>query len=233
VTSRRQFLRLLAMAGSVALVPIPLRTLAASRPPLQLFFPQDPLMTWYLPTYGAMKPDGRIHLGIDLMAPKLSPVYSISDGTVTRIGQSPRAGRHMVIDHEEGWQSWYLHLNNDRAGRDNGRADWSLTVVDGIEEGTTVLAGQHIGFVGDSGNAEGAQSHTHFELHLGRRTVNPYRYLLDSQAEAMELVHKQQVAENAHSICYPGSDRPAVDGFICPSLPEEFDPIPLGISGAV
>lgn len=233
MTSRRQFLRLLAMAGSAALIPVPLRTWAASRPSLHLVFPQDPLLTWFLPTYGAVKPDGRIHLGIDLMAPKLSPVYAISDGTVSRIAQSPRAGRHAIVEHADGWQSWYLHLNNDGAGRDNGRADWSMTMADGIEEGVTVSAGQHIAFVGDSGNAEGAQSHTHFELHLGRRTVNPYPYLLEGQAEALELAHHDQVIEKVHSMCYPGSGQPSVDTFICPSLPEEFEPIPLGISGAV
>lgn len=233
MASRRHFLRLLATAGAAVLMPAPLRALGASRPPLHLFFPQDPLLTWFEPTYGAIKPDGRPHLGIDLMAPKLSPVYSIADGTLQRIAQSPRAGRHVIVDHEDGWQSWYLHLNNDGEGRDNGRVDWSFSVVPGIEEGSTVVAGQHVGFVGDSGNAEGAHSHTHFELHLESRILNPYPYLVESQVEAAEIARQQRLGETIDSLCYPETGRPSVDGFVCPPPPEEFEVIPLGISGAV
>jgi hypothetical protein len=190
-------LRLLASAATAAVVPLPLRALAASRPTLEVFFPQDPLATWFEPTFGAVKADGRRHLGIDLMAPKLSPVYSIADGTVQRIAQSPRAGRHLIVDHADGWQSWYLHLNNDSEGRDNGRADWALSVVEGIEEGSEVRTGQHIGFVGDSGNAEGAQPHTHFELHLRTRILNPYPYLVESQAVAAAVAHDHLVEHRA------------------------------------
>lgn len=233
MASRRQFLRLLATAGAAALVPAPLRALGANRPQFHLFFPQDPFLTWFEPTFGAIKADGRRHLGIDLMAPKLSPVYSIAGGTVQRVAQSPRAGRHMIVDHEDGWQSWYLHLNNDGEGRDNGRADWALSVVQGIEQGSTVVAGQHVGFVGDSGNAEGAHSHTHFELHLGSAILNPYPYLIESHLEAYEVARQHRVVETIDSICHPGSGRPSVDGFVCPPPPEEFADIPLGISGAV
>ena len=88
---RRKFLKMLATAGAAAVLPIPAVARGASgRPPLELFFPQDPIETWFLQTFGAAKPDGRIHMGIDLMAPKLTPVYAIGDGTVKRIAQSCR-----------------------------------------------------------------------------------------------------------------------------------------------
>jgi murein DD-endopeptidase MepM/ murein hydrolase activator NlpD len=219
---------LLATASAAVLLPTPLRALGASRPQLHLFFPQDPLATWFLPTYGQVKADGRRHLGIDLMAPKLSPVYAIGEGEITRANQSYRAGRYIIIEHHSGWESWYLHLNNDDPDRDNGRADWSLTLAPGVEEGSIVSAGQHIGFVGDSGNAEWVHSHTHFELHLGTRTVNPFPYLVESHIAALGTAaeHKAQL------LCYPGVGLPAVDGFVCPSHLDELPHLDRGLAEA-
>jgi hypothetical protein len=163
-----------------------------------------------------MKPDGRRHLGIDLMAPKLSPVYAVADGVVNRVAQSPRAGRYLIVDHSDGWQSWYLHLNND-SRRDNGRADWGLTVVDGLDEGAAVTGGTHIAYVGDSGNAEGTLSHTHFELHLGSRTVNPYPYLIDGRRVALETIDAERVAAAVDEMCRYRESLPGVDSQMCPS----------------
>ena len=229
---RRQFLRMLATAGAATVLPIPARALGASRPPLDLHFPQDPLDTWFLQTFGMAKPDGRVHMGIDLMAPKMTPVYAIADGTINRIGQSPRAGRHMIIDHADGWQSWYLHLNNDDPGRNNGGANWALTVVDGLDEGSAVTAGRQVAFVGNSGNAEGAMPHTHFELHLGSRIVNPYPYLVEGQAVALEDARKQRLADTVREMCQPGDGSPAIDADVCPRPTDSFPRIPKGVPGA-
>ena len=229
---RRQFLRMLAAAGAAAVLPVPAVAFGASRPPLEIFFPQDPVETWFLQTFGAAKPDGRIHMGIDLMAPKLTPVYSVADGTITRIGQSPRAGRHMVIDHADGWQSWYLHLNNDEPGRNNGRADWALTVNGDLEEGSEVVAGRHVAFVGNSGNAEGAMAHTHFELHLGSRIVNPYPYLVAGQVTALEAFKVQRRADTVESMCRLGVAKPAIDSDVCPIPTGRLPEIPKGLTGA-
>lgn len=222
--SRRHFLKV--VAGSMLLGQIPRVAWAASRPPFDFNFPQDPTLTWFDQTYGAVKPDGRRHLGIDLMAPKLSPVYAVSDGLVLRVANSPRAGRYVMIEHEDGWESWYLHLNNDGAGRDNGRADWDLTVVDGLEEGDQVMAGSHIAFVGDSGNAEGTNSHTHFELHLDSRTVNPWPYLVVGQQVALERVRAAETEELIRSICLEGDL--SVDAQLCP---DDFEYLGLGSEG--
>jgi murein DD-endopeptidase MepM/ murein hydrolase activator NlpD len=229
---RRQFLRLLASAGAAAVLPVPGLALAASRPPLEFKFPQDPVDTWFTQTFGLAKADGRIHMGIDLMAPKMTPVYAIADGTVSRIAQSPRAGRYLIIDHADGWQSWYLHLNNDDPGRNNGRADWALTVTDGLEEGSQVTSGHHIAFVGNSGNAEGGWSHTHFELHLGSRIVNPYPYLVTGQAEALEEAHRQQLTETVHAMCQPEGGDPAIDSEVCPHPTRHLREIPKGVPGS-
>jgi murein DD-endopeptidase MepM/ murein hydrolase activator NlpD len=160
-----------------------------------LVFPQDAAVTRFDSTYGAGKEDGRRHQGNDLMAPKMTPVYAVSDGVVIRAATTPRAGSHIWIDHGNGWTSWYMHLNNDTPGTDNGRAARDETFAPGIEAGAFVVAGQVIGFVGDSGNAEGTESHTHFELHKDGRSVNPYSYLTEAYERALLAIKAQRLAE--------------------------------------
>jgi murein DD-endopeptidase MepM/ murein hydrolase activator NlpD len=117
------------------------------------------------------------------MAPKLTLVYAVADGFVESIAESSRAGRYLIIRHGGGWRSWYVHLNNDNVNTDDGQAPWSLTVS--VEEGDQVSAGDLIGFVGDSGNAEWTGSHTHFELDLNGQSVDPYPYLAAALERAL------------------------------------------------
>jgi murein DD-endopeptidase MepM/ murein hydrolase activator NlpD len=160
---------------------------AASEPPFVIDFPQDPQPTVFSSTFGASRSSGRRHQGNDLMAPKLTHVYAAAAGIVTVIDTHGSAGRYVEIQHEAGWSTRYLHLNNDDPGTDNGRADWSLTLVPGVEVGSHVDAGQHIGFVGDSGNAEWTGSHTHFELAHDGGEVDPYPILKDAYARAIAM----------------------------------------------
>lgn len=214
--ARRQFLRMLTLTAAAVVLPVPVPALAAPRQPsFEIVFPQDPKKTWFDPTFGAAKPDGRIHMGIDLMAPKHSPVYSVADGVISRIAESPRAGRYMVIDHADSWQSWYLHLNNDDPGRTRGRSSWELTVSDGLDEGSHVAAGRHVAFVGDSGNAKGGMAHTHFELHVGSRIINPYPHLVAGRAAAIEAAHQEQLAETIRTMCQSEEDVPSIDSQLC------------------
>jgi murein DD-endopeptidase MepM/ murein hydrolase activator NlpD len=112
------------------------------------------------------------------MAPKRTEVYAAADGVVTLVVSSRNAGRYVAIAHADGWETFYMHLNNDVANRNLGKAPWFLTVGPGIYEGAEVKAGQLLGWVGDSGNAEGGAPHTHFEIHRNGRAVNPFPYLL-------------------------------------------------------
>lgn len=150
---------------------------ATSEPPFEVRFPQETSSTEFSATFGARRSGGRRHKGNDLMAPKMTEVYAMADGVVERVAASGTAGRYLVIAHADGWSSTYMHLNNDTPNTDNGSAEWEDTLAIGIEEGTEIHAGQLIGYVGDSGNAEWTGSHTHFELRLNGRAVNPYPIL--------------------------------------------------------
>ena len=112
-----------------------------------------------LSVFGAERDDGeRDHKGIDLAAPRLTPVVAVKDGVVTRINRSSVS---VFLRHDDGWSSWYLHLNNDTYLTDDGLG---AGVPPGLEVGDRVVAGQVIGWVGDSGNAEPTPPHLHFEL---------------------------------------------------------------------
>jgi hypothetical protein len=142
-------------------------------------------------TYGAGRSGGRRHKGTDIMSPKGLEVRAVADGVVATLGNGRSSGYYVRLVHAGGWETWYMHLANDTPGTDDGRGGAETAYADGLTEGAFVRAGQVIGRVGDSGNAEWTGSHTHFELHIGGRTVNPYAYLVDvfeRESEARKLV---------------------------------------------
>jgi murein DD-endopeptidase MepM/ murein hydrolase activator NlpD len=157
-----------------------LPALAAKEPPFEIRFPQQTQVTTFSSSFGDGRSGGRRHHGVDLMAPKMTQVYAAEDGYVERIETHSLAGRYIEIAHVAGWSTSYVHLNNDNPGTDDGDADWSLTLAPGIFVGAWVEAGQLIAWVGDSGNAEGTGSHTHFELAIDGTPIDPYPYLVEA-----------------------------------------------------
>jgi murein DD-endopeptidase MepM/ murein hydrolase activator NlpD len=83
------------------------------------------------------------HAGIDLRAPRGTPVLAAAAGVVLRTGRHPYAGRYVVVQHAPDLATVYYHLS-------------ALLV----EPGATVQGGQTIGRVGASGNA--TAPHLHF-----------------------------------------------------------------------
>ncbi len=132
---------------------------------------------YYSDTFGAPRGEDRTHEGTDIMsvgAVKGLPVVAASAGTIDWIGTTCC---YLAIDHGGGWETWYIHLDNDTPGTDDGLG-WGI--ADGIEPGIEVQAGQLIGWVGDSGNAEATDPHLHFEIRFEGVATNPYPYLLNA-----------------------------------------------------
>ncbi len=176
--------RALPAVTSVARLPRPVpmdRDGAEGEPPRPLETPSEVVVPMVFPVVGRVDwtdtfslvalPDQRRHLGQDLMAPKMRPLVAVFDGRV----QLHQRGTHnmLILRSEDGWTAWYMHLNNDSPGTDDGLGSSEHAYAPGLRSGDWVVAGQLIGWVGDSGNAEGTLPHCHFELHGPGGVVNP------------------------------------------------------------
>ncbi len=133
----------------------------------------------YTDDFGVPRSGGRTHNGVDIFAAKLTRVVAAEDGFVNwwHLDEGS-AGYMLELVGKSGYRYWYIHLNNDSPGTDDGAGGirWAFAV--GIEPGAPVRRGQHIGYVGDSGNAEGTRPHLHFEIHLPDGTpIDPYESL--------------------------------------------------------
>jgi len=139
---------------------------------------------WHDPREGGK----RKHIGNDILSKKLVPVVAIADGEIAWV-RAKVGGEccYLAITHESqglAYESRYIHLNNDTPGTDDGKV---IGIAKGIKKGVHVQAGQLIGWVGDSGNAEHTTAHLHFELHTEfGNPINPY--LLLSRARRLDRV---------------------------------------------
>ena len=147
-----------------------------------LIFPVAGAAT-YIDDFGQARAGGP-HQGNDLMAAKKTPVVAAEAGTVTFWTTSASAGCMLYLHGDSGTTYEYIHLNNDLTMRNDnkGKCVPGVSYARGLKNGAKVAAGQMIGYVGDSGDANGIASHLHFEVHPnGGAAVSPYPYLQAAQ----------------------------------------------------
>ena len=125
--------------------------------------------------------DGRAqgsHEGIDIEnVPWRTPAIAAEAGKVKWWTTSARAGCMLYLYGKSGTTYLYIHLNNDLTAASEDKGGCKLGVAFAVEDGAKVTAGQQIGYVGDSGDAEG-NHHLHFEVHpKDGAAVNPFPYL--------------------------------------------------------
>ena len=132
----------------------PARTRPFFRPPHD----GERLLGW------AMRDGGKGHDGIDYAAAPLDMVRASAGGVVTQVREGhSRYGNVVVIDHGQGWQSVYAHLD-------------SATV----SVGEAVKGGERIGLAGSSGAA--TRTELHFELRHDGKRVDPAPILREDGA---------------------------------------------------
>lgn len=103
--------------------------------------------------------DGRGHKGMDIVAPKGTPIYAAESGTVTYSGRDGSGyGNYIKIRHANGLETLYAHCS-------------ALYV----RVGDKVATGESIAAVGNTGRSTG--NHLHFEVHKNGYFVNPSNYI--------------------------------------------------------
>ncbi len=105
--------------------------------------------------------EGAMHTGVDISAEFGTPVKATGDGVVIHANWNGGYGRCVIVDHGNGYQTWYAHLSR-------------MDVVEGDE----IRQGDVIGRVGTTGRSTGA--HLHYEVRIRSTPVNPYRFLAQS-----------------------------------------------------
>jgi murein DD-endopeptidase MepM/ murein hydrolase activator NlpD len=119
-------------------------------------------------TWAAPRPGGRRHEGIDIFAPRDTPVVSTTRGLVTYVGTNSLGGQVVWILGPGLESHYYAHLNRF--------AD--------IHRGDIVNAGDVVGYVGRTGNARGTPFHLHYGIYRRGKAENPYPRLVSGSAQA-------------------------------------------------
>ena len=121
----------------------------------------------YSDTFGAPRSGGRTHEGQDLVSAKGTPLLAAVSGRITRLRHdlSGLSGNSLTITADDGWSYVYIHLNNDSPGTDDSANRFEYAFASGMALNKRVAAGELVGFLGDSGNAEQTVAHLHFEIH--------------------------------------------------------------------
>ncbi|MDR1748966.1 MAG: M23 family metallopeptidase, partial [Spirochaetaceae bacterium] len=122
-----------------------------------------PLVSWRLTSPYGYRPDPftgvrSFHTGIDMAAPTGTSIKASLDGKVSVAGFSNVYGNYIIITHGSGYQTLYAHL-----------------ISYSVRKGQTVLQGEVIGKVGNTGYSTGP--HLHFTVYRNGRTVNPFDFL--------------------------------------------------------
>ena len=97
------------------------------------------------------------HTGLDISAPKDTPVLAAADGAVTASGYDSKNGNYVLLSHGDGLETYYAHLTESS-----------------VKPGDTVTQGQTIGTVGSTGQSTGP--HLHFEVRQDEGCQDPLNY---------------------------------------------------------
>lgn len=128
-------------------------------------------------SWGAARSGGRAHKGVDIMAPRRTPVLAAAAGVIVKRDSNAVAGKALYQRGMDGRTIYYYaHLDGYKLG---------------LKEGDLVRQGDVIAYVGDTGNAAPGNYHLHFAVYTVTdpnrwwrgRDLNPYPLLRDGAKE--------------------------------------------------
>ncbi|MDX2249493.1 MAG: M23/M56 family metallopeptidase [Bacteroidia bacterium] len=162
-SSRIQSVRYVLMLPIISVLMMSFTTFTGSKP--SIFPIKEGLYDRISALYGVVREDpetktSRMHRGIDIMAKTGTPVMATASGKVTKAGSYGLYGNMVIINHGEGFETLYAHLNTIK-----------------VKEGETVNIEAIIGEVGNTGNpTKSPGPHLHYEVRLNGVQVNPESY---------------------------------------------------------
>jgi hypothetical protein len=133
----------------------------------------------YIDDFGAPRAQGR-HEGNDIMAIRHQPAVAFEQGRVEKHVGSSMGTCMLYLHGVSGMTYVYIHLNNDLTMKNDNRGGCrnGVSWAPGLRNGQIVRRGQLVGYVGDSGDANGIAPHLHFEIRTpSGRAINPFTYL--------------------------------------------------------
>jgi murein DD-endopeptidase MepM/ murein hydrolase activator NlpD/uncharacterized protein YraI len=126
--------------------------------PLRYGFPVDTERENAVQSVFGVARDGgaRRHDGIDIFAPRGTPVIAAEAGHVTRVGDTPRGGKNVWVFGDQR-SFYYAHLD-----------------AIAVSPGDRVMRGEVLGTVGNTGNAATTNPHLHFGIYkFAQGAVDP------------------------------------------------------------
>ena len=134
----------------------------------------------YTDDFGDPRPQGS-HEGNDIMSVRHQPAVAFVSGRVQKWSGSGSYGTCMLYLHAKNGMTYvYIHLNNDLGPHNDndGGCKNGVSYAKGLHNGDHVSRGELVGFVGDSGDANGIQPHLHFEVRKpSGNAIDPFKYL--------------------------------------------------------
>ena len=122
----------------------------------------SPLRSGYRLTSPFGPRGGRLHKGLDMASGLNTPIYTGADGVVKFSGVQNGFGNIVIIDHGNGYETYYAHLNRRL-----------------VTTGQTVSRGDTIAAMGNTGRSSGV--HLHYEIRKDGVAVNPMTYIKAGQ----------------------------------------------------
>ncbi len=127
-----------------------------------LFFPVVGTDSRAIRSYFGDSRDGgkRSHRGVDIFAPKRTPVVAAAEGMVTRVYERGLGGKVVWLSDGRGHRLYYAHLDTQL-----------------VRPNTRVHVGDTLGLIGNTGNAINTPSHLHFSVYTSGGAVDPFPFV--------------------------------------------------------